>query len=107
MNARGLALIYLAVASVVSLPSAAADAPWLLPNFANRLSMEVSNSGSARLQALATLPIVKARSVAPDFPGRVALAVVDEGDSGNRRALSPRRLTTWTVTARPMSSSFL
>jgi hypothetical protein len=79
MNTRGVALVCLSIAA--SLPAAAADTEWLLPNFANRLSVEVGNSGSARLQALATLPIGKARSVAPDFPGRVALAVVD-GKSG-------------------------
>jgi len=83
MNARGLALIYLAIASVVSFPSSAADTEWLLPNFANRLSVQVSNSGNNPLQALATVPIVKAQAVAPEFPGRLALAVlVDSGNLG-------------------------
>jgi hypothetical protein len=82
MNARRLALVYLAIAAFVSPPATAADSEWLLPNFANRLSVEVSNSGSVQVQALATLPVVKARAVAPDFPGRLALAVVDSSNSG-------------------------
>jgi hypothetical protein len=61
----------------------AAQTEWLLPNFANRLSVEVRNGGNSQLRALATLPVVKARAVAPDFPGRLALAVlVDSGNSG-------------------------
>ena len=59
-----------------SLSAAAAETEWLLPNFANRLSVEVRNGGNSQLRALATLPIVKARAVAPDFPGRLALAVL-------------------------------
>jgi uncharacterized protein DUF4861 len=79
MNARVLALLYMAVAS-----AAAAQTEWLLPNFANRLSVEVRNSGNSQLRALATLPVVKVRAVAPDFPGRVALAVlVDRGNSAS------------------------
>jgi hypothetical protein len=74
------ALVYLAIASAVPLHAAAAETEWLLPNFANRLSLEVRNNGNAQLRALATLPIVKAQAVAPDFPGRLALAVlVDNG----------------------------
>jgi uncharacterized protein DUF4861 len=86
MSARIIALLYLATALAVSLPSAAAETEWLLPNFANRLSVEVSNGGSSRLQALATLPIVKAQAVAPDFPGRVALAVLTDSGSLGRPA---------------------
>jgi hypothetical protein len=83
MNARTLALLYVATASAASL-SAAAETEWLLPNFANRLSVEVRNSGNFQLRALATFPIVKARAVAPDFPGRVALAVlVDRANSAS------------------------
>jgi Domain of unknown function (DUF4861) len=77
MNARILALLCMATAS-----AAAAETEWLLPNFANRLSVEVRNGRNSHLRALATLPIVQARAVAPDFPGRLALAVlVDSGNS--------------------------
>ena len=83
MNARVLALVYLAIASAVPLPAAAVETEWLLPNFANRLSVEVRNGGDSQLQALATLPVMKAQAAAPDFPGRLALAVlVDSGNSG-------------------------
>ena len=41
MNTRGVALVCLSIAA--SLPAAAADTEWLLPNFANRLSVEVGN----------------------------------------------------------------
>ncbi len=77
MNARILALLCMATAS-----AAAAETEWLLPNFASRLSVEIRNGGDSHLRALATVPVVKAQAVAPDFPGRVALAVlVDGGNS--------------------------
>ena len=65
-----------------SLHAAAAETEWLLPNFANRLSVEVRNGGNSQLRALATLPIVKAQAVAPDFPGRLALAVLVDRQFG-------------------------
>jgi hypothetical protein len=85
MNARILAPLYMAIASAASCWAAAAPAEWLLPNFANRLSVEVRNGGNSHLRALATLPVVKARAVAPDFPGRLALAVlVESGNSASQ-----------------------
>jgi len=83
MNGRFFALGYLTIASVTALYGAATGTEWLLPNFANRLSVEIHNGGSSQLKALATLPIVRAQAVAPDFPGRLALAVlVDSSNSG-------------------------
>lgn len=73
MNSRFTLLILLAA---LPFSSTAADTEWLLPNFVSRLSVEVKNPGNSPLQALATLPIVKAQVVAPDFPGRLALAVL-------------------------------
>ncbi|MBO0720326.1 MAG: DUF4861 family protein [Blastocatellia bacterium] len=56
------------------------NSDWLLPNFALRLSVQVSNPGNVPVKALATIPVEKARIAAPDFPGRLALAaLVDEG----------------------------
>jgi hypothetical protein len=49
---------------------------WLLPNLALRLSMQVSNSSGHDVRALVTLPVSKARALAPDFPGTLALAVL-------------------------------
>jgi hypothetical protein len=76
MNGRLFALGYLTIASVASLYGAASGTEWLLPNFANRLSVEVRNGGSSQLKTLATLSVVRAQAVAPDFPGRLALAVL-------------------------------
>ena len=72
MNSRLTLVIYLACIST----AASAETEWLLPNFANRLSVEVKNPGNSRLQAHATLPVVKAQAIALNFPGRLALAVL-------------------------------
>ena len=88
MKKRILALVYAAIASAVSLSAATSDDEWQLPNFASRLSVEVRNDGNSQLQALATLPIAKAQAAAPDFPGRVALAVlVGSGNPGQPAAI--------------------
>jgi hypothetical protein len=63
-------------ASVLAAATAATDNEWLLPNFASRLSVDVSNSGDAPVKGLATVSVAKARAVAPDFPGQLALAIV-------------------------------
>jgi uncharacterized protein DUF4861 len=49
---------------------------WLLPNFDLRLSVQVSNPGKKPAKALATLSITEARKVAPEFPGRLAFALL-------------------------------
>jgi hypothetical protein len=57
--------------------SPAADGgEWLLPNLALRLSVQVSNPSSREVRGLVMLPVSKARAVAPDFPGTLALAVL-------------------------------
>jgi Domain of unknown function (DUF4861) len=60
---------------------------WLLPNFALRLSVEVSNPGKTPVNALATIPVAKARIIAPNFPGRLAIAALinRSGASGVER----------------------
>lgn len=80
-------LIYLTAFSLASFQAASAETEWLLPNFANRLSVEVKNPGKSSLQALVTLPMVKAQAVAPDFPGRLALAVLVDRNSGRPAAI--------------------
>ena len=88
MNSRITLLIYLACISALPFQAASVEMEWLLPNFANRLSVEVKNPGNSALQALATLPVVKAQAVAPNFPGRLALAVlVESGQSGRPAAI--------------------
>jgi hypothetical protein len=59
---------------------------WLLPNFAYRLSVEVSNPGETPIQALAAFPVAKARAIAPDFPGRLALAALINPGGAERPA---------------------
>jgi hypothetical protein len=49
---------------------------WLLPNLDSRLSVQVSNPGKAPARALATLAVTEARKVAPEFPGRLAFALL-------------------------------
>ncbi|HZT31711.1 MAG TPA: DUF4861 family protein [Bryobacteraceae bacterium] len=76
-------LVWLAAAAAAPAAGAqgspAAD-DWVLPNFAYRLNLEVSNPGSGPVRALATVPVVPAQAVAPNFPGRLAIAVlVNEG----------------------------
>lgn len=48
---------------------------WLLPNLGMRLSVQVSNPTQYPATTLATIPIVKAQSVAPNFPGSLAFAL--------------------------------
>lgn len=76
MNRTSFAVLLAAIFSVAPIHAAESQSKWLLPNFANRLSVDVHNPGSTPLKALAALPVVKAQMAAPDFPGHVALAVV-------------------------------
>ncbi len=86
MNFRLTLFIHLAIISALPFQAAAAETEWLLPNFANRLSVEVKNPGNSSLQALATLPVVKAQAVALNFPGRLALAVLVADGQSDRPA---------------------
>jgi hypothetical protein len=67
--------------------AAAQDGEWLLPNFALRLSVDVSNPASHEVRALVTVPVAAARAVAPDFPGTLALAVMLEAAGAQRKGL--------------------
>ncbi len=49
---------------------------WVLPNFAQRLEVVVSNPFALPVRALAVVPVVKAAAVAPRFPGSLATAVL-------------------------------
>ncbi|HEY7208789.1 MAG TPA: DUF4861 family protein [Bryobacteraceae bacterium] len=76
MNLRLTLLIPLTILFALPFQAGCAETEWLLPNFANRLSVEVKNAGDSPLQALATLPVATAQNAALDFPGRLALAVL-------------------------------
>jgi Domain of unknown function (DUF4861) len=49
--------------------------PWVLPNFARRLDVTVTNPGSAPADTLVTLPVAGLQKVALGFPGSLAIAV--------------------------------
>lgn len=63
---------------LASLSSAKADpsGDWALPNFAQRLSLEVSNPSQITVHALVTLPVAPTARIAPGFPGTLAITVV-------------------------------
>jgi hypothetical protein len=62
--------------SVLAAATASTENEWLLPNFASRLTVEVSNLSRVAVKGLATVPVAKARALAPNFPGRIAFAIV-------------------------------
>ena len=51
---------------------------WVLPNFAQRLDVTVTNPGSAPVETLVTLPVAGLQNVALGFPGSLAVAVVKD-----------------------------
>jgi hypothetical protein len=79
MTTSRITWLFLISASVLAAATTATGNDWLLPNFAYRLSVDVSNSGRTPVQALATVPVAKARVVAPDFPGRIAFVMILDG----------------------------
>lgn len=48
---------------------------WLLPNFAERLELDVINPSSASVRTLAAVPVARASSAALRFPGTLAIVV--------------------------------
>jgi hypothetical protein len=61
------------------LASAAAFAevrPWVLPNFAERLEVDVSNPSDRAVETLAVVPVAEAARVALRFPGTLAIALI-------------------------------
>jgi len=49
--------------------------PWLLPHFAQRLELEVSNPSAEPVATLAVVPVAQAAQVALRFPGTLAIVV--------------------------------
>src|SRR3954447_16560007 len=80
LSSRILLLCFLAGASA----GQERDTEWLLPNLESRLSVDVSNPGTAPAKALATISVADARRVAPEFPGRLAFALL-VGKPGDAR----------------------
>ena len=48
---------------------------WYVPNFSDRLTVTVRNPGAKPLHGLAVIPVVEAQAVAPEFPGKLAIAM--------------------------------
>jgi hypothetical protein len=71
--------------------AAAAPAPWLLPNFAERLEMTVVNDGDAPIDTLAVVSIAEASQKALRFPGTLAIVVVP-GPAGSPPAFLPSQI---------------
>ena len=57
-------------------------APWVLPNFADRLELDVVNDGDAPVDTLAVVSIAEASQTALRFPGTFAIVVVPGAESG-------------------------
>lgn len=75
-----------ALACSAAQPGNAGTRDWLLPNLASRLSVEVANEGSSATDGLATISVVEARQVAPDFPGRLAFVVLPKHQASGQAA---------------------
>lgn len=57
-------------------PKPDASGDWALPNFAQRLDLEVTNPSQKSVRTLVTLPVVATARIAPGFPGTLAIAMV-------------------------------
>ncbi|HEY3839860.1 MAG TPA: DUF4861 family protein [Bryobacteraceae bacterium] len=49
---------------------------WILPNFAQRLELEISNPSDHPVDTLAIVPVEQAARIAPHFPGTLAIVVI-------------------------------
>jgi len=86
MIASRVVLTLIAGAGILAAQPGPAATGWLMPNFAFRLSVAVSNPGKDAVRGLATVSVNQAREVAPEFPGRCAIAIsIDE----NTHAATP------------------
>src|SRR5688572_28086103 len=86
-------LLPLAVASLLAMPaldSAPEPAPWVLPNFAERLELDVVNDGDAPVDTLAVITIAEVAQKALRFPGTLAIVVAPGSPhAGSREAGAP------------------
>jgi Domain of unknown function (DUF4861) len=75
---RAIIAGYLAGAIFVSSAAVASaqGLPWILPNFSDRLELQVSNPTDSEINALAIVPVAKAGQIALRFPGTLAIAII-------------------------------
>ena len=52
---------------------------WVLPNFSDRLQVQISNPGSGAVHTLAVIGVASARAIAPGFPGTLAIVADQSG----------------------------
>ena len=57
----------------LTLAAFAQPAPWLLPNFADRLELRVANATNHTVETLAVVPVAEAARTAAGFPGTLAI----------------------------------
>ncbi|HWQ52941.1 MAG TPA: DUF4861 family protein [Bryobacteraceae bacterium] len=69
---------WLILGAVTAVCSAQQPDRWMLPNFAQRLEMEVSNPGSSPVETVAVVPVREAGQAALRFPGSLAVAVLPD-----------------------------
>ncbi len=63
-------------AIAVPLPFAQQSSAWLLPNFSDRLELQVSNPTGQVVDTLAVIPVAEAARTALGFPGTLAITVI-------------------------------
>ena len=72
--------VFFGLSGLVHLPmmgqADAGKGRWLLPNFAQRLELEVSNPSDSEAYGIAVIPVSEASQVALYFPGSLAIAVM-------------------------------
>ncbi len=75
INAR-ICLIAIGLVIGVPLSFAQQPSPWLLPNFSDRLTLQVSNPSDQAVDTLAIVPVADVARTALSFPGTSAIAVI-------------------------------
>ena len=63
----------LSLLNFLTLAALAQPAPWLLPNFADRLELRVANATNHTVETLAVVPVAEAARTAAGFPGTLAI----------------------------------
>lgn len=88
MTLRAKLTAAVAVLASVCVGGAQERPAWVLPNFADRIEVAVSNPGDAPLATLAVLDIAEVRKQAPGFPGTLAIVA----DQGSRTRFVPSQM---------------
>ena len=75
MKNKAIVLLVFCTA-LVPLSLAQQSSPWLLPNFSDRLELQVSNPTNKAVSTLAVVPVAEAARTTLQFPGTMAIAVI-------------------------------